>query len=450
MNAQTIATFAFLIIALLLGGGGSRFAMQEMLVYLAAIPALALTFAQNNALGTTTRYLRPAKYFVLAVLFITVLQIVPLPPSIWTALPGQETLTEAAAIVGQADSWRAWSINPEKTLASGLYILVPATAFFAVSRLTTENQIRLIGCMVAVAAVHMLVSLGQSLSGGQSFYMYQTTHMGLPIGIFANRNHAAMMFLLCLILSPALLAARLNSAAPFRKMLFGVAALAFAIAILATSSRAITVLLGLSIVFIALISIPSQHRRKGVFAVLAGAIATIAVVLAAWWNNNLGSLQNLGERFQQSDDHRYEFWPETIAAAGQYFPFGSGIGTFDEAFRGQESLDIVGTHYVNHAHNDYIELIIENGIIGVFIVLALIAILIPAIRFIIRGHAAKQLTDLPLLGLLAVTAIAFHSLVDYPLRSLALAAMAGAIFAICLSVLGGRHAITSIDSVNKK
>ena len=437
-DMRTVIIFMFVIIAALLGGGGSRFPMQEMLVYLAALPALycALIHAEDSA---DTKHLRFAKMLILGVVGMIILQIIPLPPFIWQSLPGRETLAEASALLGQADVWRPWSINPERSLAAALYIIVPATAFWSVASLSAENQIRLIFCILAVAAVHIMVSAGQALSGGDSFYMYQTTHKGLPIGIFANRNHAAIFFLLCLILSPAIFAHRLSSAPLFRQMLLWGLAIILVAAILATSSRAITVLTGLSLVIMALFSVPQKYKKKGVLGVLALAIFGALAVVIAWWNNSLGNLQDLGERFEQSDDHRYEFWPEALSTAAHYFPFGSGTGTFDEAFRSQETLDIVGTHFVNHAHNDYIEMVIENGIFGALIIIAAIAVLIPALRYAFRRHNAGKLSDLPLLGAWAMLIIGLHSLVDYPLRSLAIATLFGAIAAIIMSVLNGRH-----------
>ena len=189
----------------------------------------------------------------------------------------------------------------------------------------------------------------------------------------------------------------------------------------------------------ALFSVPQKYKKKGVLGVLALAIFGALAVVIAWWNNSLGNLQDLGERFEQSDDHRYEFWPEALSTAAHYFPFGSGTGTFDEAFRSQETLDIVGTHFVNHAHNDYIEMVIENGIFGALIIIAAIAVLIPALRYAFRRHNAGKLSDLPLLGAWAMLIIGLHSLVDYPLRSLAIATLFGAIAAIIMSVLNGRH-----------
>lgn len=432
LDAKTIAIFVFFLTAATFGGGGSRFPLQEMLVYLSAFPALYFCFSKDSAL-LHNAHLRYAKWFMIAVIGIVILQLIPLPPAIWQSLPGREFLAEAAAITGSPDKWRPLSINPENTLAAGIYLIVPFTAFLAVTALSRDNQIRLIWCLLAAAILHITVSFGQILSGGESFYMYQTTHKGLPIGIFANRNHIALFLLLCVILLPSVFTPRLSSAPLLRQMLFWSCVIAFGIAILATNSRAITVLFLLTLMFLALISLPTQHRRKGIAAIIITIFSASALIWAALQGNNLGTLQTLSERFQQEDDYRYEFWPETLTTAVHYFPIGSGTGTFDEAFRSQESLDIVGTHFVNHAHNDYIEIVIENGLLGVLIIIAIFLMLSPAVRTAIRDHTVKKAPDLPLLAGWAAAMIGLHSMLDYPLRSLAIAALSGAIMAICIS-----------------
>ncbi|WP_438727194.1 O-antigen ligase family protein [Parasphingorhabdus sp. DH2-15] len=438
VDRRTIAICFFFIVAALFGGGGSRFPLQEMLVYLSAIPGLFFIFSAANS-PLRAQHLRRANWFIAALLLWVIVQLLPLPPAIWHILPGRTLLAEAAGLLGQNGDWRPISIDPEKTLASALYLIVPITAFWAISILSYDNQLRVIGCLIIVAVLHILVSIGQSLSGGESYYMYQTTHKGLPIGVFANRNHTALFMLLCMILLPALISNRLNIAPIFKQATYWGLALVFIIAIVATSSRAVTVLTFGILCFMALINIPTHHQRKGLWAIAFIAVSLLTLLLLAWWSNNLGNLQSLGERFGQEDDYRYEFWPETLKVMAHYFPIGSGIGTFDQAFRSQESLDIVGTHFVNHAHNDYIEIIIENGVIGLLILAAMFIGLCRSAFDVVKHYYQQKLLDLPILAVMGLLVIALHSLVDYPLRSLALAAVGGACAAICLAAAKGEY-----------
>ena len=112
-------------------------------------------------------------------------------------------------------------------------------------------------------------------------------------------------------------------------------------------------------------------------------------------------------------------------SAGQgpedYAPLGSGIGSFDPAYRVVEPVESVGTQFLNHAHNDYAELWVEAGVMGAVVVVAfLIWALVASARIWLapeRGGAPARAATLVILLL------AGHSLVDYPLRTLALAAV---------------------------
>jgi len=118
----------------------------------------------------------------------------------------------------------------------------------------------------------------------------------------------------------------------------------------------------------------------------------------------------------------------TIRGAIDYGPFGSGIGSFLEIYRQyQDPLAITRT-YINHAHNDYLEVLLETGIAGAALILSFLGWWFWRVTKIWRerngcpfGRAATIASGVVLL----------HSLVDYPLRT---AAISG-IFAICIALM---------------
>src|SRR5438045_7942021 len=78
------------------------------------------------------------------------------------------------------------------------------------------------------------------------------------------------------------------------------------------------------------------------------------------------ALEPLLHRFQDpvSAEARISLLPGLMAAAKNYAPVGSGLGSFVPVFQLFERPDTVLKQYVNHAHNDYIELFIETGLLG--------------------------------------------------------------------------------------
>src|SRR3546814_14207683 len=73
-----------------------------------------------------------------------------------------------------------------------------------------------------------------------------------------------------------------------------------------------------------------------------------------------------------AENGRGEIWHNSWPLVGQYFPWGSGLGSFVSAYAAREPLDQVSVYYVNSPHNEYLGLLIETGVPGLF-VLALFA-----------------------------------------------------------------------------
>lgn len=436
LDGKFIVAGIFIIVGGLLGGGGSRFPMQEMVVQLAAVIALFFSFRGKKGTSLSHRDIRQAKWvvcFLIAIAVFIVVQLIPLPPVLWQAIPGREMLAEASILLGEPAAWRPISIDPDLTIVSSLALVVPIASFFIVKSLNTAQQSLLLWLVVSVVFVNLIVGGMQAFSGGNDFYLYDTAHKGLPIGLFGNRNHMGIMLLLGMILSVPLICHRFEQL-DFNKvatMTFFI--LTFAFGIVATNSRSVAVLATLTISLIAILSVPVKQKRSGYIAVavIVGGLSTLVTVMSA--NGKFGVVSGLAGRFDQVGDHRYEFWPTALTTLSHYFPFGSGLGTFDTAFRTQEKLEVLGTHYVNHAHNEYLEVGIEMGVLGIFLLLCSVFWLLKYTIQLIFRYRAEGASSLPSFAGYGLICLALHSLVDYPLRSLSIAMISGILVAVMIS-----------------
>jgi O-antigen ligase len=105
-----------------------------------------------------------------------------------------------------------------------------------------------------------------------------------------------------------------------------------------------------------------------------------------------------------------------------FAPLGSGAGSFATVYQMFEPVETMGPRFVNHAHDDFVEVWLEAGVAGVALVAAFLAWWVSATWYVVqdrRGHGAA----LSLAGSLIVGMLAIHSLVDYPLRTPALAVL---------------------------
>lgn len=421
----------FALVLLFGGGGAPAPLMQAVLECLGLFWLLYLLWSHRfeRPLPGDARWplLIVAAMFVLALV-----HIVPLPPALWTALPGREAAAAIIASVGLTTSWLPISLVPEGTRIA-LLQLIPATALligaFSISR---EERLKLVPIPIAVAVFSALLGAMQFVSRGDaSLYFFSRSIIGSASGIFANRNFQAD-FLLAAILLVALRvrfirtdADRPGLAASQLALLWAAPIPLFAIMVLATLSRTGALLLGPALLIAAFLATPRRWRTT---ALAAAGIAAVAVVGAFLWSPAF--LVPLTTRFQ-STNGRTEFWPDLWAAAVKYFPVGSGLGSFEPVFRGVESLAIVKPSYFNHAHNDYFELLIETGIPGITVLAAFLTLYASRMWRVWRVPSPSEYGWLQRVAGLVIALPLLHAAVDYPLRTMTLQAL----FAVMLAIL---------------
>jgi O-antigen ligase len=131
---------------------------------------------------------------------------------------------------------------------------------------------------------------------------------------------------------------------------------------------------------------------------------------------------------------RQEIAGISAKAARDFMPLGSGIGTFQRVYALYEDHDRLDTStYVNHAHNDYLEIALETGVPGL-IVLGLF--LVWWARLAWRVWRPVDVDPFARAGAVGSAVILIHSLVDFPLRTAAI----GTCFALCLALLTRQRA----------
>lgn len=417
------SALALLLVGALLvfGGGGSPNRGAEMALSLfAACVAVAWLWTSAGPPHDRRALAWPLVICVL-VAALPAMQLIPLPPGAWQALPGRESEWQSLSLIGQEGTWRPLSLAPARTLASLLSLGPPLLALLLVASLDIVQRQRVLvviaGAMLAAAALGGL----QLASGGSAFHFYPESHRGWITGFHANRNAAVDGFLIGGLALAALVAGCSASgriAARQGAILAGGNLLLMAAAIL-TGSR-----MGIALMIPALagqwfILGPLIVRRRRAATVLALCIAgTTALLLTS-----NAAITKVASRFEMSRDFRTELWADTRFAIGQVWPAGSGTGTFVPVMLAAERLEVVDPTFPNRAHNDYLELALESGLAGIAIALAVAAVVIcmvarawPDRRGPRRGQIGFALFSLVL--------VALHSLVDYPLRSMALACLA--------------------------
>jgi O-antigen ligase len=344
------------------------------------------------------------------------LHLIPMPPGLWSSIPGRDLVVAVHALTSSPSSWRPLSLQPEATLLAAAYVLAPAAMFLSVSRLSHDRRHLIARLIVAGALLSLLLGALQ-LVGAGNLFLYTSGHNGNAPGLFINRNHQADIHLIGMLFSAALIARSRQLSPGARLALWLTAVVAFSAGVIATTSRLGFLLLPLTVLGSLWVLPVVKFRRRAVTLVSGGLVVAAFAAVAS--TARVGRVIN---RFSATSDARFAFWEDAAFAARQYFPWGSGIGTFDAVFRPIENLDNVGPFYVNHAHNDYLQIVVEAGVWGALLLLAFIGFYALVSVRLIKGRS----TPAQRAACLSVAVLLIHSIGDYPLRILSLLTLFGA------------------------
>jgi O-antigen ligase len=411
---------AFLACCFAFGGSARADVLQLMAIRSAAVLFIACAIAAGAPRDWAA--VRVPAFLLLAAATIMALQLVPLPPALWTLLPGRTFAQKAAEVVGLPQPWRPISLTPDLTLNSLLSLLPPAAVLVGIASIAREDRMRLLNIILIGGGVSVVIGLVQITS--REFYFFRVTNPGYPVGVFANRNHQAALVACMLPMLGVFAGQRRGAGIKLRAAFAAVAAIALLPFVLANGSRAG---LGLSIAGLAAgLILYSGHEgawssltRSRAWRLGAGAAAfagTALVGVAALYSRN-DAITRISSA-HTAEDQRFRFIPEMTRMTADFFPIGSGFGSFDPVFRSYEPSDALLRTYFNHAHNDALELAIEAGALG-FIVLAVFlgwwaTRAAHYWRDMSRDSSARRFGRL---GTVTIGILFAASLVDYPLRT---------------------------------
>jgi O-antigen ligase len=456
LSGQFWLTAFTLLAALLLGGGTRGGFLSDALLQLLAIPLLLVSasrlgdvFWQQRA---KVRELRWEIVFCLAVVLVPLIQLVPLPPALWTLLPHRAPLIASFDDLGHGLPWLPISVSPNATWLSVAALLPTLAVFFGTILLGYRERRLLSLAVVAFGIVSAFLGLLQIAQGPASrLRFFSATNLSEAVGFFANRNHFAA-FLYIVLLFAAVWAVDIGFAVgPWRdrrifeaRSIVTVTASFLAIVILLAAEAMARSRAGMILTMVSLAGVYglvlTDRRRRTLsatplnFLFAAAGTAFILVVQFA--------LYRVLARFNTDplDDLRLQFARSTIEAAWAYMPFGAGMGTFVPVYgMFEKPQDLFAHAYVNHAHDDILELWLETGIFGIALMGAFAAWLVSRAVKIWR-YAAVGANEfdrsLARAATIAVALIVTHSFLDYPLRTAAMTAILAFACGLMVETLG--------------
>lgn len=420
LNWPTLFVAASLIVTAPLIRGGNRHIALLALEWLALIVLLVLLHGatrQPHSRWGTGRERLALVALVTAPLWVGLLQLLPLPASVWAELPGRAEWASwmPAAGVADHDAWHPLSQVPDATWSSVLAGL-PLAACFALALTLSARQLRgfarlWIG-LATVQAVMGLLQLGP-LPGLRFDSLF-----GGTIGSFANNNHFASFIVMTLPLVVMELRRALYEAGNRRQQrsaaLWGLVLFVLLSAWLASGSRG-AMASGALVLAATWLLLPISRESKITRWQTVGFVAALLLALAAVGLDGVGRF--FGERLVADASVRSLVREATWQAAVDFWPVGAGLGSFGAVFAHYQPATIA--EFVPHAHSDYVQLLMELGVLALPLTVAALYVGVPRIRVLWTAARRSALDDegrrLAACGL-GLMALLLHAWVDFNLR----------------------------------
>ncbi|MDA8088291.1 MAG: O-antigen ligase family protein [Nitrospiraceae bacterium] len=303
---------------------------------------------------------REVFYAAAALTAYPLFQILPLPAFVLSVLqPRTVYLSVLDPSVAPAFHGITLYAFPTETALARLIIYL---MIFFMAALLPEQGGAVYAVLKALSGFGFILALFgiiQHVAGnGKLYWLRPLSHGGNPFGPFVDRDHFAGYINMLIPLS---LAVSLASRKIEKKMLFAFFSLIMTFSVFLTLSRGgvMAFISGLAVFSILVVPRSKRNGSKWQSVILI----TFAMSLASFVL--YAGVSPLVERFSAdgiSDGQRILAWKGTLAAFRDFPIFGTGLGTFRYVFTFYQPPGL--HHYWSHAHNDYLELLLEEGAAG--------------------------------------------------------------------------------------
>jgi O-antigen ligase len=383
----------------------------------------------------------PGRWALAALHVLVLFQLVPLPPAVLRLLsPGSFAFYEHQSLL-EFTAWCPVSASPADTLRGLAFLaafsLLYATVFREFARATWRRRLAL--TVVGVGLGITVVAFVQAVSPEphRLYGLWRPPRDWAVFGPYINGSHFAgyAAMAAALALGAALGALRrLREAWRQRRqgwlalgeregnafIRWAAVVMVLVAGIVASGSRG-----GVSAFALTALVLPFASGRRRATAVAVILLASLGV---AWIG--LGDIVSAFE-VRGIQKSRVDLWVDTLPMVPDFPVFGVGLNAFSTAYPFYQTA--LANHWVGEAHNEYLQVLLDLGLLGAVLVSTLLFLVFRAAW----RHAPRSSLELGLFG--ALFALAVHNLVDFNWQIPANAATWVALAALALNARSARR-----------
>jgi len=368
-------------------------------------------------------------------LFWTAIQVVPFPVFLVEIIsPSTVKLYKETIGIAEPVQWISLSINKRSTLLEFFRYSTYVIFYILTVQLFTRKEYlkKTVKTIISLSAVIAILAILQYFLSADKIYWFRSVpENATPFGPYIYHNHYAgfmeMVFPLSLALflyyRPVVMYGSFRQRvfdffdSPKTNMhfLFGLSTILIGASIFLSYSRGGIISLCISLCFFA-IMLFFRNKRKENFVLFP--MSMILILFSVGWFG----WDFIFERFEKIrnaegliHDARLVIWGDSTNIIRDFLLSGTGLGTFIDIYPGYRS--VPGNLIFNHAHNDYIELLTNGGLIGAGLVLWFMSSVFHTTIKVFRTRRDSYSILMCLACMTGIISILLHSITDFNLHN---------------------------------
>ena len=334
---------------------------------------------------------------LIACLMCPLLQLLPLPE--WwrqTLSPHAGTVDQLLRFDAGAETARPLTINTAATIKAAAVTALVLGMFWVTREMLRSGGARTLARSVAWAGlvVSVIAIVVRASQTAMIYGFWPTGYDVQPYGPFINRNHMGTWLVMALPFVVGYVLARMDRPGDDQSRAAGIdartiwlvaSAAAMLTAAIVSLSRSTAVGIATGGLFLAAAAYRRGGRRTRWLVAGAGALAVLVAL-------SIPKTVELADRFQDAKTTatwaRPQIWRETLPIVRDFPLTGTGIGTYSTAMLVYQQSD--RTIFFNQAHNQYLQLAAEGGIL----LLVPLSLAVLSLATFVRSRLAEDRTAL--------------------------------------------------------
>lgn len=378
-------------------------------------------------------YKAPGTLLIMLFPVYILLQLIPLPAEVVKIIsPSTYSLYKETIGIVDPVQWISLSIHKKATLAelfrytsyAGFYLLTVQLLSRRSLLKKTLNYLAIFAAILSVIAI-----LQRFTSPGKIYWFYKTPTAFF--GPYFNNNHYAglmemifpVVFSLFLFYKPSVsypsLRARIveffSQIRTSEHILLGFSSLLIALSVFLSISRGGIISLCVSgIICFLMISLKQRvFKSAGSTVVL---LAILLLVSVGWfgWKPIFSEFEKIRNEQGEIAENRPTYWKDSVNAFKEFPVTGTGMGTFGDIYPKFQSKSF-GPR-LTHAHNDYLEFLVNGGIVGFLLFFGFTVTIIYKTYKVFLKRREPYSIFIYIGSISGIIAILFHSITDFNLQ----------------------------------